>query len=124
MTMLYRFARRLSMPHLSAHAKLLIAVGCALTMYGGASALASLGDEMLAQPMPSGNRFTTELALQDLDAQTEKLAAQDQRFVAAGADIILTNSFGGNFTEFPTSRTSNSLLQLCYTIVTTFSNRR
>ncbi len=83
MTMLYRFARRLSMPHLSAHAKLLIAVGCALTMYGGASALASLGDEMLAQPMPSGNRFTTELALQDLDAQTEKLAAQDQRFVAA-----------------------------------------
>jgi len=83
MTIVERLARRLSMPHLSLHAKLLIALGCALSLYGGASALASLGDDLLAQPLPSGNRVSAELVLDDLGAQTERLAAQEQRYIAS-----------------------------------------
>ena len=83
MTIVQRLARRLSMPHLSLHAKLLIALGCALSLYGGASALAALGDEMLAQPLPSGNRVSADIVLDDLAAQTDRLAAQTQQYIAS-----------------------------------------
>lgn len=62
-------------------AKTWLAAGCILSLYGGASALAALGDEMLARPMASGNRVNAELALAQLDEQIARLAEHVPEFI-------------------------------------------